>query len=161
MSTEANDSSSRSGGRSQEQTRRLPEKDFVSVVLWALQELIRIEQRLYSTGVFYLTMDLLQAQKIELLRLLMDHPRYVRQVWSLQTEPDKQVWQDDLTKVLVWALREISHVFNRLYSADVFAWADDFLMDQEMALFQLLRKPPEKLRRELLLRQQQENTKKE
>ncbi|MFQ5981399.1 MAG: hypothetical protein ACE5OZ_24925 [Candidatus Heimdallarchaeota archaeon] len=158
MSTEADDSSSRSRGESQERDRVLPGKNFKDVVLWALEKLTLIDQRLCSAGVFNLTKDSLQAQKIELLQLLMDHPQQVRQVWALQTKSDKQVWLDDLTEVLVWALRELTLVFHRLYSAGIFSWADDFLMDQEMALFQLLQQPPEQLRRELSIIQQQQES---
>ncbi|MFQ5980100.1 MAG: hypothetical protein ACE5OZ_18355 [Candidatus Heimdallarchaeota archaeon] len=156
MAAETNASSSCSEEEVQERNARLPERDFTDVVLWGLQELTRIDQRLYSTGVFYLTTDLLQAQKIELLQLLMDHPHHVRQVWRLQTEHEKQVWLDDLTDVLVWAIRELTLVFHRLYSAGIFEWADDFLIDQQMALLQLLEKPPDQLRSELLLIQQQQ-----
>ncbi|MFQ5981613.1 MAG: hypothetical protein ACE5OZ_26000 [Candidatus Heimdallarchaeota archaeon] len=50
----------------------------------------------------------------------------------------------------------ILHIFDRLYSAGIFDWADHFLMDQEMALLQLLREPPDQVRRELLAIQQQQ-----
>lgn len=159
MAVEVKESSSCSAEGSQEENKCSAEEEFTNVIIWALQKLIPIEQRLYSTGIFDLVKDSLQAQKIELLWLLKAHPQQVRPIWFLLKEPDQRVSLEDLTDVLVWAFRELRPIEERLYSIGIFDYADDFLADQEMALLQLLRKPPDQVRRELLVIQQHQEKK--
>ncbi|MFW9915976.1 MAG: hypothetical protein ACFFGZ_10250 [Candidatus Thorarchaeota archaeon] len=134
--------------------KRLPQNVLTDEIQWALQKLIPIEQRLFSAGVFDLIEDLLVEQKIALFLLARNEPSQVkRQLLSLlaqgQEEPQVERTERDLTEVLVWALRELTLIVNRLSATGVLALVDDWLADFEMQLVLLLQKEPRQVRKPL------------
>ncbi|MFQ5980432.1 MAG: hypothetical protein ACE5OZ_20030 [Candidatus Heimdallarchaeota archaeon] len=135
-----------------------PPKDLVDVVFWALRKLIPIEQRLYASGVFDLIENVLIEQKIHLVWFFQTRSSQVNRqllvlaAQGLEASP-RRTNHPDLTEVLVWAIRKIVAIENRLYSTGVFSYVDNWLTDQEAQLMSLLRKHPKHIKRELAVLQ--------
>lgn len=159
MAVEIKDPASLSEKAPQEGNQNLPKKDLTDVVFWAMRKLIPVEQRLYATGVFDLIENFLIEQKIQLLWFVPTRSSQVkRQLLILAgqglKEPSTRTNEPDLTEVLVWALRKITPIENRLYATGVFEHVDNWLPDQETQLMNLLCQHPKHVKRELAIRQQ-------
>lgn len=166
-----------------EDKKRITKNAMSEVILWTLQELKDLEERLAPLGIFQLKENVITNQKLALLPLLQMESVEVQQAaftflvpqealafliqQKQETIMSKQenfmskteyisLSETELTNNLVWTLRKLQILQDRLEEIGIFNMINsNWLLDFETAMLELLQKPPEELQEELRLIREQ------
>ncbi len=137
----------------------IEEKELFETITWALNKITPIEQRFYSTGLYYLINDYLLIQKIALLGLSQNYVMQLKRqgffLLTQQEEPTFEVDERRITEKIVWGIRELETLQKQFDAKGVSKLVEDFLAPQQNELMLLLQQSPPQVKAQLLKAQQQ------